>query len=99
MSCPTGHHTDSKVRRLFDSYGKNSRKSEPSTGRFPPTPSPMQRNKAAVPNQFGPNATENPNAPQSKRGMLNAGRRPIRSEAMPQTVEPMERPMNVTMVV
>lgn len=42
MSCPTGQNTDSKVRRFPEAWGKNSRKSAPSTGRLPPTPRPLE---------------------------------------------------------
>ena len=55
-SCPRGHHTDSKVSKAWEARGRNSRNSAfgwlagsgfrvsmgltPSTGRFPPTPTP-----------------------------------------------------------
>lgn len=41
-----GHQTLSMVRRLPEANGRNSKKSAPSTGRFPPTPRPKQENRA-----------------------------------------------------
>lgn len=48
MRLPTGHQTLSMVKRFPEANGRNSRKSAPSTGRFPPTPRPKQANKAQV---------------------------------------------------
>lgn len=40
-SCPTGHQSDNIVKRLPEENGRNSKNNAPSTGRFPPTPTPM----------------------------------------------------------
>ena len=99
INCPTGHQTDKSVNNLFDSKGKNSRKSAPSTGKLPPTPRPMQAKRIEVVIQLGPRATRVPKSPHKNSVILKAGFRPMISDATPQKVDPMLKPMNVIMVV
>ena len=99
MRLPTGQKTESKVKRLPDVCGKNSRKSAPSTGRLPPTPRPMQAYKAQVPIQLGPPPAARPKTPARKSVKLKARRRPIISEAVPQNEAPMQRPRKRARVV
>lgn len=47
---------------------------------------------ASYPTQVGPPPAARPNAPQRKRVQLNAGRRPMASEAMPQKEAPIIKP-------
>lgn len=99
ISCPTGHQTERRVSMLFEAKGKNSRNKAPSTGRFPPTPRPMHPNKRDVAIQEGPAAMADPKAPQMNKVVLKAMRRPIMSDAMPQNVDPIDRPTKVIIVV
>lgn len=98
-SCPKGHHIDSKVRSLLDSKGKNSRNNAPSTGKLPPTPVPMNAKRRAVIGHDEAKATAVPKTPQMSKVVLNAGRRPMISDATPQQVDPRLRPMKVIIVV
>lgn len=99
MRLPTGHQTESRVRRLPLSNGRNSRKSAPSTGRLPPTPRPTQAKRPHAPIQVGAPAAASPNTPARKRVKLKASRRPMTSEAIPQNDAPKQRPRNRLSVV
>jgi hypothetical protein len=98
-SCPTGHQTDRTVRRAPLAFGRNSRNKAPSTGRFPPTPVPSAAKRPHVPIQVGPAPTAIPKTPARKRVMLNANRRPMTSDPIPQKHAPMQRPMKSEQVV
>lgn len=84
---------------MADAKGKNSRKSAPSTGRFPPTPKPRAEAMPQTPIHVGLAAMQMPKIPQIKRVMLKAIRRPTTSEAIPQKDAPRHRPMNKAAVV
>ena len=99
MSCPTGHQTESMVRRLPDANGRNSRNKAPSTGRLPPTPNPRAANNPHVAIQLVAPPIAMPKTPQIKRLKLKAGRRPMISDAIPQKEAPQQRPTNVAHVV
>jgi len=72
-SCPTGHQTDKPANRFPFLSGKNSRKSAPSTGRFPPTPVPIQAKSAAVVAQEFALPTASPKVAAMARVALNYG--------------------------
>jgi len=99
MTCPTGHHTESNVKRPLEANGRNSRNKAPSTGRLPPTPMAMHPKRREVVIHDGPREINVPKRPQMSNVALKAGRRPIMSDAMPQMVDPKARPMKVIMVV
>jgi hypothetical protein len=63
------------------------------------TPSPMQPNSSAVMIHEGPAATNVPKTPHMSNVALKAGLRPIISDATPQKVDPIDKPMNVISVV
>lgn len=60
----------------------------PSTGKLPPTPNPSAAYSPQVPTQLGPPPTARPNTPARNRVVLNARRRPARSDPMPQNEAP-----------
>jgi hypothetical protein len=96
---PTGQNIDNSVRRLPFVWGKNSRNNAPSTGRLPPTPSPMHAYSAQTPIQVGPPPAARPKHPAKSRVMLKASRRPKTSEAVPQNEAPRQRPRKSDNVV
>jgi hypothetical protein len=59
----------------------------------------MNAKRRAVMGHDDANATPVPKAPQISKVVLNAGRRPMISDATPQQVEPKLRPMKVIIVV
>lgn len=87
------------VRRLPELNGRNSRKRAPSTGRFPPTPTPMHAYKAHVAIQFCAPPTAVPKSPARNRVVLKAIRRPMMSDATPQKLAPRQRPVKTAHVV
>ena len=99
INCPTGHHTESRVSKPPDAKGKNSRNSAPSTGRFPPIPTPIEAYSAQVPIQLLPPPAASPNTPARKSVALKAGRRPMISDAIPQNEAPIHKPKNSAHVV
>lgn len=99
ISCPTGHHTLSRVRRFPLANGRNSRNNAPSTGKLPPTPAPRQANSEQVATQLWPPPAARPNAPARKSVQLKARRRPMISDAIPQKLAPMHRPVKRDRVV
>ena len=70
----------------------NSRKMAPSTGKFPPVPSPIIATITAVPIKFGPPPAAVPNMPAMKSVKLNANCRPIKSAPIPQNAAPIIKP-------
>lgn len=99
ISCPTGHHTLSNVKRFPLAKGRNSRNNAPSTGRLPPTPIPKQQKSAQVPTQLGPPPAARPNTPAMNRVALKARRRPTTSDMIPQKLAPRQRPRKSDRVV
>ncbi len=71
----------------------------PSTGRFPPTPNPSAAYSPQVPTQLGPPPTARPNRPARNSVVLNAKRRPTRSDPIPQNEAPTHSPVNKAQVV
>lgn len=98
-SCPTGHHTDKSVNKPLEESGKNSRKRAPSTGKFPPTPVPMQANKIQTATQLGAYAAHMPKMLVISRVKLKAIRLPIISAPSPQKKLPTHSPRKRELVV
>jgi len=71
----------------------------PSTGRFPPTPTPNAAYSPQTPIQLLPPPTARPKTPAMKRVALKASRRPMMSEATPQKDAPIHNPVNMEQVV
>lgn len=98
-SCPTGHHTDRRVSKALEESGRNSRKSAPSTGKFPPTPVPKHANSMQTDTQFGAYATHMPKMLVIRRVALKAMRLPMMSDPRPQKKLPTHRPAKIELVV
>lgn len=98
-SCPTGHHTDSSVRRELEASGRNSRKRAPSTGRFPPTPVPIKPNRKHTAGQLGAYAAKVPKIAVISSVRLKAMRLPMMSAPKPHRALPMLRPTYRELVV
>lgn len=98
-SCPTGHHTDNRVNKALEESGRISRKSAPSTGRFPPTPVPIQAKSIQTPTQLDAYAAKIPKMLVISRVKLKAIRLPMTSDPRPQKKLPKQSPTKRELVV
>lgn len=98
-SCPTGHHTDRRVNRALEESGRISRKSAPSTGKFPPTPVPKQANRIQTDTQLEAYAAQMPKMLVISRVALKAIRLPTMSDPRPQVKLPIHSPTKRELVV
>jgi len=74
-TCPTAHQRLNKVKRYCFDPGKNSMKSVPSTGKFPPTPKPMRAIIVQKTVKFGAAPAAMPKIPPMTRVEFQARRR------------------------
>jgi hypothetical protein len=77
----------------------DSKKSAPSTGKLPPTPTPSAAKRPQAPIQEGAAPAATPKTPAISSVKLKARRRPIMSLPMPQKLAPTHKPVNKAQVV